>query len=104
MADISFTCTACGQSLEAPEEMAGEATACPACEHALVIPTQDSPAQADISPLQAAVNEAIVAEDEPVSDEKKCPNCGAGMQPDAILCVRCGFHEGLGKVIQTDLS
>jgi hypothetical protein len=38
VADIQFTCTKCGQALEAPPEMAGTAIECPNCQAALTVP------------------------------------------------------------------
>ena len=80
MADISFACASCGQSLEAPGEMAGEAVECPACRKTVTIPV---PAEPSVT---------------------SCPGCGEAMQPDAVLCVKCGFHTGLGRKLSTDFA
>ncbi len=84
MPDITFECPHCQQSLEAPEDMAGETIACPACEQPIQLP-------------QAEGEPAIAPQ------AQLCPNCGAAMEPDAVLCVQCGYHTGLGKVMQTSL-
>lgn len=35
---------------------------------------------------------------------KSCPNCEAEYpQADAVLCIQCGFHIGLGRRLQTDV-
>jgi formylglycine-generating enzyme required for sulfatase activity len=39
MDDIRFSCPSCDRHLAAPPDMAGESMACPACGHALCIPT-----------------------------------------------------------------
>lgn len=44
MSDYKFDCPRCGQSLEAPEEMMGEAIDCPSCNGQIQIP---KPAQPD---------------------------------------------------------
>ncbi len=85
MPDITFACPHCRQSLEAPDDMAGETIACPACEQPIQLP------QADGEPATVPENQA-------------CPNCGGDMEPDAVLCVQCGYHTGLGQVIQTSVS
>jgi hypothetical protein len=38
MADINFDCPACGQNLDAAEDLAGREVACPACEAVVRIP------------------------------------------------------------------
>lgn len=53
MADINFNCEACGQNLDAPEEMAGERIDCPACGRSIVIPKPTREAYR-ISDLQQA--------------------------------------------------
>lgn len=85
MPDITFECPHCQQTLEAPEDMAGETIECPACEQPIQLP-------------HASGEPAIEPE------AKTCPNCGQAMAPDAVLCVQCGYHTGLGQVIETSLS
>jgi hypothetical protein len=36
--------------------------------------------------------------------QKECPNCGALLPPDGMLCVDCGYHMVLGRVLQVDLG
>ena len=84
MADIRFNCTACGQTLEAPAEMSGDLVACPSCSAEFRVPTGES------APA--------------VGGHASCPECGAQMEEDAVLCVQCGYHLTLGKKISTDLS
>ncbi len=31
------------------------------------------------------------------ADETKCPGCGAGLAPDAVICVKCGLNTVTGK-------
>lgn len=33
-----------------------------------------------------------------------CPNCGATLPPDGTLCLACGYHTVLKRVLQTDLD
>ena len=100
MADIEFNCTACGQVLEAPEEMAGEAIECPSCEAEITIP---QPAQEDtlvlpnLPDIQIGSTAASPA-------ETLCPECGAALADGAVLCVACGFHLKLGKKISTEFN
>ena len=98
MSEITFDCPHCQQTMEAPPEMAGQAVLCPTCEQELTVPAQEAPADiADVAALpevEASTEEA----------GNVCPECGVTLQEGAVLCVDCGFHQGLGKKIQTDLS
>lgn len=38
MSDINFDCPHCGQNLDAPDDMAGEAIECPACGKEFTMP------------------------------------------------------------------
>lgn len=90
MADIEFSCKGCGQHLEAPPEMAGETVECPQCGTRLEIPSLTKTTLIAPPPSPAA--------------GQKCPECGADMAADAVLCIHCGFHQKLGKKIDTQLS
>lgn len=89
MSIISFNCPGCQQPIEAPDEMAGQVAQCPACAQEIVIPQSDSDEDID-----------LVADEQ---SDNVCSSCGAAMEADAILCVQCGFHAGLGKKIDTVL-
>ena len=106
MADIAFACPECGQGLEAPGEMAGESVACPACNAELAVP-EPAPAQNPVDILAAEQEKATATElsaDDDSDTQNSCPGCGATMEAGAVLCIECGFHQGLGKKISTDLS
>lgn len=88
MSDILFACPACGQSLQTPPEYAGQTTECPACSQAMVIP---EPPQED--PTEPAAAPAA-----------GCPDCGAELPPDSVLCLQCGYHLTLKKKLTTEFS
>lgn len=94
--------------MEAPDEMAGQVTACPACGKQFEIPggVSDAPDPGEaLSPLRAAMGGAAVAADDAVREPAgDFANCGAAMEESAVLCLECGYHSGLGKIIETDLS
>ena len=97
MADISFACPNCSQVLEAPEDMAGQAVECPACQQQITIPI----AEGSLSNEEESLG--VEAEEEaPASAE--CPSCGEAMELGAVLCMNCGFHTKLGKKINTTLG
>ncbi len=100
MADIEFNCPACGQVLEAPEEMAGETIECPSCEVEISIPKS---VQEDALVLPNLPNVQVTSP-EAASTENSCPECGNGLADGAVLCVACGFHLKLGKKISTEFG
>jgi DNA-directed RNA polymerase subunit M/transcription elongation factor TFIIS len=87
MPDFEFSCPHCSQVLEAPEDMVGEVVECPGCQQEITVTKPQTAA-----PRKPA---AIIA------DTPKCPNCEEEMEPDAVLCVHCGYHTKLGKKITT---
>jgi DNA-directed RNA polymerase subunit RPC12/RpoP len=105
MADITFSCSSCGQELEAPEEYAGELVACPNCQSEITVPSSSLAAGAEAG---AAVDPDDDDPDDEDGDDQEtdgsCPECGADMEPDTVLCMSCGFHKGMGKRIGTDFD
>jgi len=110
MPDIEFSCPSCGQTLEAPLELAGESVECPSCQEVMVVPAaeredanlRDVSFGAEGSSVGDALTEA--ASPLPDEDDGSCPECGADMEPDAVLCIQCGFHKGLGRRVSTELQ
>lgn len=91
MSDIAFDCPACGQSLEAPEELAGQTIDCPACGQPLTVPAAPADGAPDVA-------------DEGPAETAPCPSCGAPLSAGTVLCLQCGFHTGLGKKIDTSFE
>ena len=72
----------CGQSLQAPDNLAGRAVRCPKCSQPLNIPGSAAPA--------AAAPQA-----------NACPSCSATLPPNAVVCVQCGVDLRGGKKIRS---
>ena len=85
MPDLSFECPHCQQSLEAPEDMAGQVIECPGCNEPICLPSVPGEAATVPPPAEA------------------CPGCGADLPDDAVLCIQCGYHRRLGRKIDTNL-
>ena len=84
MSDITFSCPHCKQSLDIPEEMLGQAVACPACNGSIQLPEPEPrPAPAPPPP-----------EPEPrlpqKPETKDCPYCGEDILAKARKCKHCG--------------
>ena len=101
MPGILIACPGCGQELEAPKELAGQLVECPACQQTMTVPEEvvsvDQVKPEDVHFSMPGLETAGGA-------DKPCPGCGVDMAADAVLCVNCGFHTGLGKKMTTDLS
>ncbi len=97
MPDINFSCPHCSQELEAPEEMAGDTLACPACGMDLTVPAAE---QAPPKPLRAVPIPAPVVQR---TEAGTCPECQANLAEGAVICISCGLNLKTGKKIDTNL-
>lgn len=86
MADVEIACPFCEQSLEVPEDLFGQNVECPGCGKTFLLDV------AEEEDPPAAAEEAV------------CPSCGEAMAPGAVLCLHCGYHQKLGKRIQTNFG
>jgi len=84
----------CGASFSAKDELAGQTLLCPKCHQPLTI----SP------PQQARASNGMddLFEDVGLKEVRgpRCPQCGVGVQPNAVLCVQCGYNLQTGEKIQ----
>jgi DNA-directed RNA polymerase subunit RPC12/RpoP len=80
--DPKFPCPACGKQYRWKPEMAGRTAKC-TCGAKLVVPA-DPPR---LAPPPAA----------PAAAKSTCPDCGAELPENAVLCVNCGFNLKTGK-------
>ena len=93
MADIKFQCAGCGQSLEAPADIAGSSIECPACNMAITVPAAQGGA------MQPAPTPATTEGGS--NRSSRCPKCSAEIQAGAVLCVHCGYHFKKRKQLKT---
>ncbi len=96
MAELTFKCPGCGETLEAPEEMAGQEVACPACNQPLTIPSVTNDAESEKTVSREAVESEVSG--------TKCPSCGNILEKESVLCVKCGYHLKLGRKIDTQFK
>lgn len=126
---VKVTC-ACGNSLNAPPRLAGKTVRCPACKSPLAIPkavltdaTADSDADSatgsdidfDLSGKQqiSSLHDQGIDSDtsgmaglldelgiESSKTGRRCPNCSSDVEPDAILCIDCGYNLDTGKKLK----
>ena len=102
---ISVKC-GCGKDFQVKAELAGKRVKCPGCGAPLTIQAAESTEKKKSKPID---QESMMAEmfDEigfaldDGSKGRKCPECKAPMQPEAIICIDCGYNETLGKKMKT---
>jgi hypothetical protein len=107
-------CPHCGELVRVPPRRKGKRRACPACGGDWAEPAKAKPAPAAAPPLPPVrtVNEKLTAPDEDpetsnpyrVTDRGRrvCPGCQHEIEPEAVLCVRCGYDLRTGhKIVKT---
>jgi hypothetical protein len=90
-------CGGCGRRLRARDDLAGRPVRCPVCR-TVWRPHADELAEEDV-PYAEVEEEGITAR--PPEGVRytaaACPTCGAKMQPDAVLCLDCGYDRRTGR-------
>lgn len=59
---------------------------------------------ADIIARAAAEDTGEPEAEQPKDEAPKCSECGAEMNPEAVLCMQCGYHKTMGKKISTEIE
>ncbi len=106
---IVVQCGACQKQFQAGDHLAGKKVKCPGCQTPLIIPAgQAAPQQPQAPAAPNPFNDLLADEipDRPggtpgVADTR-CPGCGAIVNPEAILCVDCGYDFQKSKQIVPD--
>lgn len=127
---IQAQCGSCGATFKAKDELAGKRVKCPKCAQPMVIqqaglvPAQRQVAPGQVAPGQVAQRPVSQAETslsvsrpvghnplldlldeagvESVPQGPICSNCGADMEPNAVMCVECGFNIATGIKLETE--
>lgn len=100
MSDYKFDCPHCSQSLEAPDDMAGEVIDCPTCGKSLEIP--GPPASTPRLKLKDSGHTRSSAPPPPA--QTACRYCGATAPAEAVFCVSCGRNMKTGQQLRTQTS
>ncbi len=90
---------ACGKRLKAPSSAVGKRAKCPKCGAVVKIeappppppPTDEGELGLDALYDLAEKEAQVAAQQEAASPTMRCPSCGSGCEPGAVLCVNCGY-------------
>jgi len=115
---IYFKCS-CGKVLAVDETGVGRTVKCPDCGQSLVVPSPEirwncqtcdhemaAPGEIEGQKVQCAecLNYVTVPVIMPALKHRnspKCPDCGADINPDVVLCINCGLNLKPGEKIKS---
>ena len=120
---IRFACEHCQSTLNVADKFGGKKVKCPKCAQPIRVPA------AEADELVLAGDDLVPAAEEPKAtagwgggarthlddllDEAgvkakvegpACPECGSAIDPEAILCVECGYNLQTGQQMATMMS
>jgi predicted Zn finger-like uncharacterized protein len=110
---LTVACPQCKQQIKASDELVGKKVRCKGCGHVFVIaagpaekPKPAKPASAPAkakAPAAAADDEGndpyAFAETEEVV--ARCPHCANEIEPDAKICIHCGYNTVSRQRVET---
>lgn len=92
----------CGQVLGVKEEFAGKVVKCPKCQTAMRVPQPQAAGAAAGGSQALGGGLDSLFDDVGIKSAKDraptCPSCRAVVQPNAVLCVNCGFDFRSGEM------
>jgi hypothetical protein len=98
-ATITITCPECDKQIKAPAGVLGKKIRCKSCGH--VFPARPAGKAAPGRPKASAAARPAPDDDEEdanpyavadLSLAPRCPHCAADMDPDAVVCLSCGYN------------
>ena len=91
---IKVSCS-CGQSFTAKDELRGQTLLCPKCHQPLTIGADAEQASKNRGGIDELFEEAGLKE----VKGPRCPQCGAAIIANAVMCVECGMNFQSGEKI-----
>ena len=97
-----FSCDNCGKSYAWKPQLAGKRVKCK-CGSPLSVPKTDPAAHDDggLDDLAALAHGGDAYDDAPAAAGPRCPSCGEGVDPSAVICINCGTNLKTGKRLAT---
>ena len=83
MPDIHFECPKCNQTIDAPEELAGQLIECPTCKETIEIPLRSR---------RVKLPTGFTARASTLGTLSKCPSCQSDVSIEAAACPKCGHQ------------
>ena len=93
---IAVSCQ-CGKKIAAPAKFAGKSVKCPQCSQPLKIPLPEQ----DDNGIGDLLDDVGVRQSQ---TGVRCPQCGADMKADAVLCIECGMNVETGKRLKQNID
>ena len=104
---IKAQCGNCKGQFTAKDKMAGRKVKCPKCKNPMAIPNPAAAKQPAAVPAAPAYNPLLdlldEAEVKAASRGPVCENCGEELQPNAVMCIDCGFNQTTGTTIEREI-
>ena len=85
----AFQCQ-CGKTFNWTPEKAGKHAPCPGCKQTITIPQQQHTFEHNPQPTIPVPN--------------LCPACENPLQPNAVICIECGYNTKTGKQLTTKVE
>lgn len=110
---LTAKCEGCGKSFKAPAKLAGKKVGCPGCKQPVQIPGRGlaAPKSAAVAPatssdggIDDAAGVGSLLDEigfQQAAAANRCPDCKEDLEPEAVLCVSCGYHLETGKKLET---
>ena len=113
---IQFSCTQCGNAMEALKAHGGKKIRCKKCQTLVQVPGQPKSQQTPPSEPVPLTTEPQFQQPPPMTTPEMkppfqpppqtiaCPSCGEDIPEDAVLCVHCGFNRQTGQHLKTKVK
>jgi hypothetical protein len=99
MSEIKFACPGCEQHIACDTGYSGMEISCPACKAKMIVPQLPG---APPPPARLSIGSTAPPPlpPPPSAGGRTCQSCGAGVEPDAMICTLCGTNLETGQRIQ----
>lgn len=90
----------CGKTVSVPENLQGKRIKCPQCQNPISVPVAAGAVAAGGvgGGMADLLNEVGF---DKTRTANSCPSCKTELEPEAVLCVACGYNLETGRIIKT---
>jgi ssDNA-binding Zn-finger/Zn-ribbon topoisomerase 1 len=97
---ITVNCQ-CGQRFSAKTDLAGKTVRCPKCKQPLQVPGARSKPSATEDQQSTPELFDVVDYESNAAALDTCPECGAILSSEQVVCIQCGYNKQLGQRMKT---